>query len=191
MWLIVGLGNPGNKYLLNRHNIGFMAVDAFLAHNGKPSYKSEHKATTYHLSLDDQKVILAQPQTFMNKSGESVQSLMAFYQIPKDHLIVLHDEIDQPFGALKIQKNRGHGGHNGIRSIHDLVGSNDYYRMRLGVGRPANEQMNVADFVLQNFSKEEQQEMPAYLNYVLDALDALMFEGFDKAATRFNGPYKK
>ncbi len=155
MWLIVGLGNPGGEYKLTRHNIGFMAVDYFLQGLGNPPMKNQFKAEISQVKWKDHQLIFCKPQTFMNLSGESVQPLMGFYKIPMDHLIVLHDEIDQPFGQIKIQKNRGHGGHNGIKSISGLMGSADYIRLRLGVGRPANPNIPVSDHVLGKFAKEE------------------------------------
>ncbi len=187
MWLVVGLGNPGSKYLLTRHNIGFMAVDAFLTSTGQPSYKTEKKAVTYHMQLDDQKIIFAQPQTYMNLSGQSVQGLAEFYKIKPQNIIVIHDEIDQDFGVIRIQTKRGHGGHNGIRDINEKLGSNDYIRVRLGVGRPANPKMDVAAYVLQNFSKEEQDYLPDFLNKSSDAIESIIFDGFPKASSTHSG----
>ncbi len=186
MWLVVGLGNPGSKYALNRHNIGFMVVDAFLRELGNPPISTEQKAQIAKTKIDSESVLFCKPQTFMNLSGESVQGLMNFYKISRDHLIVIHDEIDQPFAQIKIQKNRGHGGHNGVRSITDLTGSPDYYRIRLGVGRPTIPQMNVADWVLQNFSDEEMDKMPEFLGRSMESIEALIFDGLNKAATQFN-----
>ena len=122
----------------------------------------------------------------MNLSGESVQPLMGFFKIPLDHLIVIHDEIDQPFGQMKIQKNRGHGGHNGIKSITGLMGTMDYTRLRLGVGRPENPQFNVADYVLGKFTQDEFSQLPDFLNKAGDALEAIMNDGVQKASTKFN-----
>src|SRR5690349_10168297 len=112
MWLVVGLGNPGGKYAMTRHNIGFMALDAYCAGVGFPKWKEERQAMITRLKIEDVEVIFAKPQTFMNKSGESVQALMHFYKIELDKLIVIHDEIDIPYSAIRIHKNRGAGGHN-------------------------------------------------------------------------------
>nr|WP_295905272.1 aminoacyl-tRNA hydrolase [uncultured Bdellovibrio sp.] len=187
MWLIVGLGNPGGEYKLTRHNIGFMAVDYFLQGLGNPPVQNKFKAEIAQVKWKDHQLIFCKPQTYMNLSGESVQPLMGFYKIPMDHLIVMHDEIDQPFGQMKIQKNRGHGGHNGIKSISGLLGSADYIRLRLGVGRPVNPNIPVADHVLGKFSKEEFEKMPDFLNRGLDAVESIILDGIQKASTKFNG----
>lgn len=191
IWLITGLGNPGKKYQLNRHNIGFMALD-YLAQGwskgGSPAPENEeHKALVRKLKVEDQTVILAKPQTFMNLSGESVQALLHFYKIPKENLLVLHDEVDLPFEKMKFHKNRSAGGNNGVKSISQHLGDNDYSRLRLGVGRPPHPEMSVADFVLQNFSKEEMTAMPPFLNRACDATEAFIFDGLTKASTQFNG----
>jgi peptidyl-tRNA hydrolase, PTH1 family len=192
MWLIVGLGNPGPKYALHRHNIGFMAVDTFLKSVNAPLEKTEQKSLTTHLTLHSEdnrtseKVLFCKPQTFMNLSGDPVRGLLDFYKIDLANLIVIHDEIDFPFGQLKIQKERGHGGHNGIRDIHEKLGTNKYYRIKLGVGRSANPNIEVADHVLSNFSKDEMLQLPDFLNTALDAVESLIFQGYDKAANHFN-----
>ncbi|PIS11404.1 MAG: aminoacyl-tRNA hydrolase [Bdellovibrio sp. CG10_big_fil_rev_8_21_14_0_10_47_8] len=187
MFLVVGLGNPGAKYALTRHNIGFMAVDLFAMSAGNPPWKEEHKALTCRFQMDDQTILLAKPMTYMNKSGESVQSLMQFYKIEMNHLLVVQDDIDQALGMMRFHQNRGHGGHNGIRSISELLGSADYARLKLGVGRPPHPDMEVADYVLQKFSAEEQSKLPDFLNKAGDALESLIFEGLQIASTKFNG----
>lgn len=186
MWLVVGLGNPGGEYKLTRHNIGFMAVDYCLQGLGNPVAKNQFKAEIFQTKIGEHQVIFCKPQTYMNLSGESVQPLMGFFKIPLDHLIVIHDEIDQPFGQMKIQKNRGHGGHNGIKSITGLMGTMDYTRLRLGVGRPENPQFNVADYVLGKFTQDEFSQLPDFLNKAGDALEAIMNDGVQKASTKFN-----
>jgi peptidyl-tRNA hydrolase, PTH1 family len=199
MWLIVGLGNPGQKYSLNRHNIGFMAVDVLknIYGTSTTSEKNEHKAITYHLTIGEQKAILCKPQTFMNLSGQSVRGICDFYKIPPQQVIVLHDEVDFPFKTFKIQTQRGHGGHNGIRDIHEQLGTNDYFRFKLGVGRPDNHpdknmsHMSVADYVLANFTSMEQAEMPDVLKKCAEAVDYLLANGYNKAATKYNSGEKK
>lgn len=187
MFLIVGLGNPGTKYALTRHNIGFMALDLFSESLGASSaWKEEQKAFTLKVQIDGEQVLLVKPQTFMNLSGTSVQALMAFYKISPEKLLVLHDEVDQVFGQMKFNKNRGHGGHNGIRNISELLGP-DYARLRLGIGRPPHPEMSVADFVLQKFSSEEMSKMPDFLNKAGDAIETFIFEGLQKASSQFNG----
>ena len=187
MWLVVGLGNPGDKYLMTRHNIGFMAVDAFLVTSHLPPWKSEKKAKTYHLQMNDEKIILCQPQTYMNLSGDSVAGLADFYKIPVENIIVIHDDIDQDFGTVKIQSKRGHGGHNAIRDISQKLGSNEYIRIKLGVGRPPHPKMDVAAYVLQKFSPEEQNQLPDFLNTTGDIIESLVLDGMTTAANKFTG----
>jgi PTH1 family peptidyl-tRNA hydrolase len=188
MWMLVGLGNPGARYLNTRHNIGFMLIDA-LASEWGASFKEEHRALVARLSLKQKnnthELLLVKPQTFMNLSGQAVQSLMTYYKVDKPNILVIHDEVDQPFGNLKLQFDRGSGGHNGIKDIHERIGS-DYARLRLGVGRPVNPRMRVADFVLQNFSHEEFEAMPDFLSRGMDSVEVFINEPFSKALTIVN-----
>lgn len=187
MWLIAGLGNPGKKYKYTRHNIGFMCLDHFLESNGGgPPAKEEKKALVYKFFLDKEALLLVKPQTYMNLSGESIIPLMKYYKVPQDKLIILHDEVDLPYEHIRLQKNRGPGGHNGIKSVNQHLGHKDYIRIRLGVGRPSNPRMDVADYVLQNFSKREMTSMNPYLDSACDAIESIIFDGFLKAQDRFN-----
>jgi PTH1 family peptidyl-tRNA hydrolase len=186
MKMIVGLGNPGQKYQLTRHNIGFMVVDALAREFCQGAFKSEHKAQTSKMRLGSKQALLVKPQTYMNLSGESVLALTKYYSIDLDDLVVVHDEVDQAFGSLVYQTNRGHGGHNGIRNIHQLLGRKDYDRLRLGVGRPSHSGQAVADYVLQNFSKQEMTLLPELLELAAESLCHYIQEGFEKTATKFN-----
>ena len=185
-WLIAGLGNPGKEYTLTRHNVGFMAIEFLLKSCSQPPVKTEFKSSTSKFMWEDEEVMTLRPLSFMNRSGEAVQAALSFYKIPLENLIVIHDDIDQPFGGFKVQKNRGHGGHNGIRDISEKLATADYYRIKLGVGRPPHPKMNVADYVLQSFAPEELTALPAILEKAVDAVETLLTEGFDTAATRFN-----
>jgi PTH1 family peptidyl-tRNA hydrolase len=185
MWMIVGLGNPGGKYVLTRHNIGFMALDAYALSVGGPRWKEERQAFVTRMKLDDTEVLFAKPQTFMNKSGESVRALMDYYKIPLEQIVVIHDDIDQGFGAVKLHKNRGAGGHNGLKSINEILGTQDYIRLKLGVGRPPHPKMDVAAYVLQNFSPEETSHLHEFLAVAGDATESVIFDGLSKAATKF------
>lgn len=185
MWLVAGLGNPGKKYLLTRHNVGFMAIDYYLHNINNPPEKVEQKSLTYSFQIEGEKVLMVKPQTFMNNSGEAIQALCQFYKIPNDHVIILHDEIEIPFQQLRVQTKRGHGGHNGIRDIHEKLAADDYYRIRIGVGRP-NGKQEVHSYVLSPFSKDEQKELPEILERVSDGIESLIFDGYDKAATLIN-----
>ena len=190
MYLIVGLGNPGQKYSLNRHNVGFMACDYWLKSLNGSDYRDEHKALTKKFKIDEQDILLAKPQTFMNKSGESVVDLMNFYKIPQQNLLVIHDDIDLPFGTMKIHFNRGPGGQNGVKNISELLGSNEYTRLKLGIGRPTHPDFAVSDYVLGNFPKDEIVLMDQYLEKACDAIECFIFEGTNKASTNFNGAVK-
>lgn len=190
LFLIVGLGNPGAKYALTRHNVGFMSCDVWLKSLGDDNMKTEHKALVKKIKIrngaNEAEAIIAKPQTFMNLSGESVVSLMQFYKIPKKNLLVVHDDIDQPFGGMKLQYNRGHGGQNGVRNISELSGGPDYYRLKIGVGRPAHPEFSVADYVLSGFSKEEQPQLMSILEKSTEAIESFIWNGPEKTATKFN-----
>lgn len=154
-WLIVGLGNPGSQYACNRHNIGFMALDALQAAYGPMvSWRRKFKGEAAEITIDGQKCLLLKPQTFMNLSGDAVGAACQFYKITPQRVLVIHDELDLPFGRLRSKKGGGHGGHNGLRSIDAHIGT-DYYRLRLGIGHPGDKN-RVSDYVLHDFSKTEQ-----------------------------------
>ena len=197
MWLVAGLGNPGNQYKNTRHNIGFMVVDAWLKSLGSSlDYREEHKSETKRmkLTLPDKsgadltlEILVAKPHTFMNKSGEAIQALMNFYKIPKENLLVIHDDIDQNYNAIKFQKNRGHGGQNGVRNISEMLGTSDYARLKMGVGRPAHPGFDIGDYVLSAFSKEEVVSLAGFLERACDGIECFLFKGMDMASTQFNG----
>lgn len=182
MILIVGLGNPGPRYKLTRHNVGFMVVDALADHFQASFESSQFQAQIAKIRIgipidnptENRDVLLVKPQTFMNLSGECVQAIMAFYKIKLEDLLVIHDDIDIPFTELRFHKNRGHGGQNGVKDIHEKIGP-DYARIKVGVGRPSIPQMSVADHVLQNFNSDEMQKLPDVLgdacNLALDFLE--------------------
>ncbi len=185
MWLIAGLGNPGKKYLLTRHNVGFMAIDYYLNNIGSPPEKKEHKSLTYSFMLENEKVIMAKPQTYMNDSGDAIQALTHFYKIPPEKVIIIHDEVELPFQQMKLQFKRGHGGQNGIRDIHQKLGTPAYDRIRVGVGRPDGKK-DVSAHVLSPFNKDEQSQLPDVLERVSDGIETLICEDFGKAATQMN-----
>lgn len=152
--LIVGLGNPGDKYSMTRHNAGFMALD-YLA-GSDATWKKEKNALVFAMNIGGQKVIFAKPQTYMNNSGTPVQALMTFYKIPLENLVVIHDDMDLKIGDIREKTGGGSAGHNGIKSIDGNVGR-EYFRIRIGVGHPRDVglQMDPADWVLGKFSKDE------------------------------------
>lgn len=182
--LLIGLGNPGDKYLLTRHNVGFLAVDAMAALYNASNFKTEHKAEVAKLEWEGYKILLCKPQTFMNLSGESVQALMAYYKIPLQNILVLHDDYAMPFGSLRFMTNRSPGGHNGIKDIHNKVGS-DYSRLKIGISR-RNTPVPMDRFVLQNFASEELNLMPELLETVSKASLDFIKNGVLKASNNFN-----
>ncbi len=185
MWLIAGLGNPGTKYILNRHNVGFMVADVIVNLAGG-KWKTESKAQVSKIEINGHSCLVVKPQTFMNLSGEAIQPLMHFYKIGPERLLVAHDEVDQPFGATKFQFDRGHGGQNGVRNIHQQLATAKYYRLRVGIGRPTNPQIDVATHVLQNFSEQEQKLMPELLEHCYKGLLSFVEDGYQKASSLFN-----
>jgi PTH1 family peptidyl-tRNA hydrolase len=186
MHIVVGLGNPGPRYQLTRHNIGFLVIDALAQHLGARSAPDKFNSVIYDAKYEGIDVKLIKPQTFMNLSGEAVQPLLAFYKVPFENLLVIHDDIDQSFGRMKFQRKRGHGGHNGIRNIHEKLGTDDYARLKLGVGRPQHPQMQVVDYVLQNFEKERESELSDFIGRAGEATLSFLIDGFDRAQTDFN-----
>lgn len=191
MWMIVGLGNPGTQYALTRHNIGFMAVDMLLKSVGNPHESQSNKALVAKFKWDSESIVVVKPQAFMNRSGESVKPLLDFYKISPENLIVVHDEVDLPFAGMKIQKNRSPGGHNGVKDISLHLGTNDFCRVRLGVGRPTQPQQAVADYVLAQFSKSEMENLSDFLNKACDAIETIIFEGLTQASNKFNESVSK
>jgi PTH1 family peptidyl-tRNA hydrolase len=169
---------------MNRHNAGFLALDAYVASIGQPKWREEKKALVTRFKVEDEEVLLVKPQTYMNLSGEPTRALLDYYKIPIAQMIIIHDDIDQGFGAVRIHKNRGAGGHNGLKSLNEQLGTQDYVRIKMGVGRPAHPQMQVADYVLQDFSKAELIDLHDFLRVTGDAFESLIFDGYDKAATK-------
>ena len=188
-WLVVGLGNPGPGYASNRHNVGQMAL-AELAHRVSATFKS-HKANATvaeaRLSPGGPKLILAKPNSFMNLSGGPVAALLRFYDLDASRLIVLHDELDIPFDTVRLKSGGGHGGHNGVRDIAAAIGTPDFVRVRIGIGRPPGRQ-DAADFVLKPFSGAERDVLPSLLSDAVDATELVITEGLLAAQTRFHAP---
>jgi len=164
MKLIVGLGNPGAKYARNRHNIGFMAVEKMAADHDFPAWKGKHQGSVTEGRLGNERAILLRPETFMNKSGDSVAAAMRFYKLEPEDVIVLHDELDLAPAKVKFKTGGGHAGHNGLRSIHSHLGP-EYGRVRLGIGHPSHKD-RVADYVLNDFAKAD-------ANWLEDVLQGL------------------
>jgi PTH1 family peptidyl-tRNA hydrolase len=186
-WLVVGLGNPGPDYGSNRHNVGQMAL-AELADRASASFRSHKTNSTVaegRTGLEGPRLVLAKPNSFMNLSGGPVASLLNFYKIEPAKLIVVHDELDIPFDKLKIKFGGGHGGHNGIRDIISAIGTGDFTRVRVGIGRPPGRQ-SAADFVLRDFGSTERAVLPNLLTDAADAVESIARDGLTAAQLRFH-----
>jgi PTH1 family peptidyl-tRNA hydrolase len=185
-YLIVGLGNPGREYAFNRHNVGFMAVSRLAARHHAAFTRRQGKALVTSLRLDDRQVILAKPQTYMNLSGEAVQSLVKFYDIELAKLMVCYDDLDLPTGAIRIRPDGGAGGQNGVKSIIQRLGTQNFPRLRLGIGRPPG-RMDAAAYVLQDFKEPDDAIMEATLDKAVEAAETFVKQGLSTAMNKFNG----
>lgn len=193
-WLVVGLGNPGPTYAGNRHNVGAMAVDEIAGRTlgGRATFKAHKtaraKVAEARFRAGGPKVVLAIPSLYMNESGSAVAGLAKYYDVPVDRVVVLHDELDIEAGLVRLKQGGGEGGHNGLRSVSRSLGTRDYLRVRLGIGRPPGRQ-DPADFVLKDFSKAERAEvLPFLLDEGADAVEALIEVGLLDAQQRFHAP---
>jgi PTH1 family peptidyl-tRNA hydrolase len=186
-YLIVGLGNPGREYEDTRHNIGFRCVDALAkAHGLTYDAKKRSKAKTAEGTIAGKRALIAKPQAFMNLSGASVQGLAAFYQIPPERIIVLFDDLDLPPGTLRIRQKGGSGGHRGLTDIIQRLGTQDFPRIRVGIGRPPGK-MDPAAFVLQRFSADELPLIEQVVDRASKAIETWIAEGIDASMNRYNG----
>jgi PTH1 family peptidyl-tRNA hydrolase len=184
--LIIGLGNPGREYKENRHNVGFMLVDRLSVRFNARNMKVQAKSIVISTSWEGRKVLLAKPQTFMNLSGTSVQSLMRFYKLPLENLLVVHDDLDLPFGTLRIRPGGGPGGQKGVGDIIDRFGTQDIARLRIGIDRPPG-RMDPAHYVLQDFPSKELIALSQILDRAADSAQTWITEGLETAMNRFNG----
>lgn len=183
MWLLVGLGNPEDKYRNNRHNIGFMVMDQIADDNMFPAFKSKFSGEFSEGRLAGQKVALLKPQTYMNESGQSVGKCAKFYKIPPEKIIVFHDELDIPFVKTKVKQGGGAGGHNGIKSIDAHLGNKNYWRVRLGIDHPGDKN-RVSGYVLSDFSKAEQAILPEWIETISRHVNYLVEDNQDDFMTR-------
>ena len=184
MKLFVGLGNPGENYSKNRHNIGFMAIDAIVNRHGEPSWKKKFQGLATEVTLNREKLIFLKPSTFMNLSGQSVSEASRFYKLPSSEICVFHDELDLPFMKIKTKIGGGHAGHNGLRSIQQHLGP-DYFRVRMGVGHPGDK-AKVASYVLNNFPKNNEAELKTLLDAVADGFPHLLEANKEKFLNTVN-----
>ncbi len=184
-FLVVGLGNPGRQYKNTRHNAGFLVVDRLSERLGVQFSRLQFRALVVDGRYQDRKIILAKPQTYMNESGQAVGSLVRFYKITQDNIVVVHDDVDLPFGALRLRPAGGSGGQKGMGSIIERLGTQEFPRLRVGIGRPPG-QMLAAAYVLQEFDRDEKQELPGVIDRAVDALLSVVTNGLEKAMNQYN-----
>ena len=186
-WLVVGLGNPGEKYENTRHNVGFLTVDELAERARVPVQKLKHRALTNTLEVGGVKVLLMKPVTYMNLSGEAVRPAADFYKIPPEHIIVISDDTALDVGKLRIRKGGSAGGHNGLKSIIQQLGTDQFPRIRVGVGKKPHPDYDLADWVLGKFQGEDKKTMDAAVERCADAVECYIKEGPDRAMNKFNG----
>ncbi|HEV7826280.1 MAG TPA: aminoacyl-tRNA hydrolase [Mycobacteriales bacterium] len=179
-YLVVGLGNPGPSYAGNRHNVGAMVLDLLAERVGGRFKSHKGRADVVEGRLGGDRVVLAKPRSYMNESGGPVAGLRQFHKVPLDQVIVVHDELDLPYGTVRLKLGGGDNGHNGLRSITRSAGGKDYLRVRVGIGRPPGRQ-DPADFVLKDFSGAERKDLPLLVDRAADAVEALVAQGLEAA----------
>ena len=185
-YLIVGLGNPGREYKENRHNFGFMLIDRLTVRLNARGMKVMSKAIVIDARYEGRKLILAKPQTYMNLSGQSVQGLLRFYKIPLENLIMAHDDLDLPFGTVRLRPGGGPGGQKGVGSTIQQLGTQEFARLRLGIGRPPG-RMDPAAYVLQDFPPGDMLSLSRILDHAADAALTWVTDGLNAAMNQFNG----
>jgi len=184
-YLIAGLGNPGRQYRSNRHNVGFMVLDKLAERLGVSFSRVESQALVTKADFEGNRLILVKPQTFMNLSGQALVSLARFYKVPDDNLMVVFDDVDLPFGMLRLRPGGGSGGQKGMASIIERLGTQDFPRLRFGIDRPPG-RMDAADYVLQDFSRSQIEFLPSLLDRAVEAILLFVDQGLEAAMNKFN-----
>ena len=184
-WLIAGLGNPGPAYAGNRHNAGFLTADVLAARAGARFKAGKFRTLAAEGRLAGQSVTIIKPLTFMNESGGPVTGVSGFYRLAPEQLVVIHDELDLAFGTVRLKLGGGDNGHNGLRSVTGRLGTREYYRARIGIGRPPG-RMDPAAYVLRDFSAAERKELPLVLEHAADAVEMLLADGLAAAQNAFH-----
>lgn len=185
-YLLIGLGNPGREYRDSRHNAGFMLMDRLAVRLNAQGLKVQSKAVVTTAHFEDRKIILAKPQTYMNLSGQSAQGLLSFYKIPMENMLIAHDDLDIPFGTIRIRPKGGPGGQGGMASTIQQLGTKDFPRLRIGIGRPPG-RMDPAAYVLQDFTREEMKSVSEIIDRAADAALEFVKNGLNAAMNKYNG----
>ena len=185
-WLVVGLGNPGPQYAGNRHNLGYVVADVLAARIGSGFRRERSRVLAASGRLAGLPVIVAKPMSFMNLSGGPVNAAAGFYKIPPDRIVVVHDELDLPFGTIRLKLGGGDNGHNGLRSVTASLRTREYYRVRIGIGRPPGRQ-DPADFLLTDFTAAERKELPLLADRAADAVESLLSQGLAATQNQVHG----
>ena len=186
-WLVVGLGNPGDKYENTRHNVGFLTVDELAERARVPVQKLKYRALTNTVELGGARALLMKPVTYMNLSGEAVGQAARFYKIPPERVLVISDDVSLPLGKLRIRKSGSAGGHNGLKNIIQHLGTDQFPRVKIGVGEKPHPDYDMADWVLSRFTGEDLKTITQAVKRAADAVECFVREGPDKAMNRFNG----
>ena len=186
-WLLVCLGNPGDQYENTRHNVGFMVADEVAERLRVPIQKLKYKALTNTVTLGGQKVLVMKPVTYMNLSGEAVRQAADFYKVAPDHVLVVSDDTSLAVGKLRIRKGGSAGGHNGLKSIIQHLGTDQFPRLRLGVGEKPHPDYDLADWVLGRFQVEDKKQVDGAVKRAADAIECILSQGLDKGMNKFNG----
>jgi len=186
-WLVVGLGNPGPSYESTRHNAGFLVVDELVRRAGGRLKAHKGRADVLETRVSGHPAVLAKPRSYMNESGGPVAALRDYYKVPPERLVVVHDELDIPFGTVKVKLGGGDGGHNGLKSIRRSIGTGDYLRVRFGIGRPPGRQ-DPADYVLKPFAAAERKDLAWALDRTADAVESLLADGLEATQGEYHAP---
>ena len=186
-WLLVGLGNPGEKYENTRHNVGFQVIDELAERQGKPVQRLKFKALTALLTISGEKVLVMKPVTYMNLSGEAVRPAADFYKIPPERILVVSDDVALPAGRLRIRAKGSAGGHNGLKNIIQHLGTDQFPRIRIGVGEKPSPDYDLADWVLGRPQGEDRQAVDAAIRRAADAVECILAQGLERGMGKFNG----
>ena len=185
-WLVVGLGNPGPTYSATRHNVGYLVTDVLAARMGSPfKAHTSKRADVVEGRLAGERIVLGRSRSYMNDSGGAVSTMTQYYDVEPDQLIVVQDELDLPFGSLRVKFGGGDNGHNGLRDIRSALGTGEFFRVRIGIGRPGG-RGGVTDHVLKGFSRAERKDLPVHIQEAADAVESLMSRGLEPTQSAFN-----